>query len=507
MDFANLVLAGFQTALSPTNLFFCFVGTILGTLIGVLPGIGPTATIALLLPITFRLPPVEATIMLAGIYYGAMYGGSTTSILVNIPGEAASVPTCIDGYEMAKRGRPGPALGMAAFGSFIGGTASVLGLMLLATPLAAAAVKFGPPEYFALMCLGITLVIYLAQKDFWKSIIMALFGLALGTVGLDLDTADIRFGLGIVELNDGVGLVPMLMGLFGISEVMMNLEKVLSRSFVETKTKFRELFPNLQDWSISKLAIIRGTIIGFALGILPGGGAVISSFVAYALEKKFSKHPEKFGTGVIEAVAAPETANNAATGGAFIPLFVLGIPANVVMALLLSSLMVHGLQPGPMLIKLHPELFWGVVASMYIGNVMCLAFNLPMIGIWVQLLRIPYKVLFPLVILFCTIGAFSINNSVWDIYVMLFFGLLGYLFRKLKYEIPPLILAFILGPIIETSLRQSLIISKGSLTIFFTRPISAIAMVITIASILSATFPLMKKLREKIAKKADKEDY
>ncbi len=503
MDLFSHALSGFHVALDPYNLFYCFLGAVLGTLIGVLPGVGPAATIALLLPITFRLTPVEATIMIAGIYYGAMYGGSTTSILVNIPGEAASVVTCIDGYEMAKKGRAGPALGMAAFGSFIGGTASIVGLMLLAAPLASVAVKFGPPEYFAIMCLGLTLVVYLTQKNFWKSIVMASCGLALGTVGMDLVTGDIRFGLGIVELNDGVGLVPLLMGLFGISEVMINFEKEISKSLVQGKTKIRDLLPSLQDWIDSKMAILRGTGLGFSLGILPGGGSIISSFVSYALEKRFSKRPEMFGTGVIEGVAAPETANNAATGGAFIPLFVLGIPANVVMALLLSCLMVHGLQPGPTLITLHPDLFWGTVASMYMGNIMCLAFNLPMIGLWVQLLRIPYKILFPLIILFCTIGAYSINNNVFDIFVMLFFGAMGYIFRKLEYELPPLVLAFVLGPMMETAFRQSLIISNGSFLIFVTRPIPAVAFSIILFSFLLAAVPRLVRLREKIVQEGE----
>jgi len=501
MDFLAQAFSGFSIAFEPMNLVYCFIGAILGTLVGVLPGLGPTATIALLMPITFRLTPVEATIMIAGIYYGAMYGGSTTSILVNLPGEAASVITCLDGYEMAKKGRAGPALGISAFGSFIGGTVSVIGIMLLAAPLAAIAVKFGAPEYFAIMCLGLTLIIYLAQKDLLKSLIMAGFGLALGSVGIDLVSGDPRFAMGIVELNDGVGLVPLLMGLFGISEVALNLEKEVQRQFVTTK--IRNLLPSLRDWMDSRMAIIRGSVIGFFLGILPGGGAVISSFVAYALEKKFSKHPEKFGTGVIEGVAAPETANNAASSGSFIPLFALGIPANVVMALLLSCLMVHGMQPGPTLIKMHPDLFWGTVASMYIGNVMCLVFNLPMIGIWVQLLKVPYKILFPLIVLFCSIGVYSTNNSVFDIYVMLFFGLFGYVFRKLEYEFPPLILAFILGPMMETALRQSLILSNGSSLIFLKRPIAAVSLAVTVMVLLFAALPMLRTARRKMAEAAD----
>jgi putative tricarboxylic transport membrane protein len=503
MDFLSSALSGFGIALELHNLIYCLIGAILGTLIGVLPGIGPTATIALLLPITFKLTPVEATIMIAGIYYGAMYGGSTTSILVNIPGEAASVVTCFDGYQMAKKGRAGPALGISAFGSFIGGTVSVIGLMLLSAPLAAAALKFGAPEYFAIMCLGLTLVIYLAQKDLLKSLIMASFGFAMGSVGMDVVTGDPRFALGVAELSDGVGLVPLLMGLFGISEVALNLEREFHQEFLTTEIK--NLLPSLADWSASKMAIIRGTLIGFLLGILPGGGATISSFVAYALEKKSSKYPEKFGTGVIEAVAAPETANNAASTGSFIPLFALGIPANVVMALLLSCLMVHGMQPGPTLIKMHPDLFWGTIASMYIGNFMCLAFNLPMIGIWVQVLRVPYKLLFPLIVLFCSIGVYSINNTVFDIFVMLFFGVFGYIFRKLEYEFAPLILAFILGPMMENALRQSLILSKGSFFIFFKRPISAVSLMVTLAILILAALPTLGKARRKMVESVDEE--
>lgn len=503
MDFLSAFLSGFHIALDPMNLFYCFSGAILGTLIGVLPGLGPAPTIALLLPITFRLDPVQSTIMLAGIYYGAMYGGSTTSILVNIPGEAASVVTCLDGYEMAKKGRAGPALGISAFGSFIGGTLSVLGLMLLAKPLAGVALKFGPPEYFGILCLGLTLVIYLAQKSILKSLIMASFGLALGVVGMDIVTGDVRFGFGIAELNDGVGLVPTLMGLFGISEVILNLEKEMRIDFI--KSKINNLLPTLRDWADSKMAIARGTIIGFLLGILPGGGSIVASFVSYALEKKFSRHPEKFGTGVIEGVAAPETANNAASGGAFIPLFALGIPANVTMALLLTCLMIHGLQPGPTLINLHPDVFWGTVGSMYIGNIMCLIFNLPMIGVWVQVLRVPYKLLFPLIILFCTIGAYSVNNSTFDIFLMLFFGVLGYIFRKLEFELPPLVLAFILGPMLETALRQSLILSKGSFMIFFTRPIAGVAMGFIFVSLVLSAIPGLKTLRKKVIEEKEEE--
>jgi len=504
MDIINNVIMGFIISLQFSSLLYCFIGAILGTLVGVLPGIGPAATIALLLPITYRLSALDATIMLAGIYYGAMYGGSTTSILVNIPGEAASVVTTLDGYEMAKKGRAGPALGISAFGSFIGGTAGVIGLMLISVPLSKAALKFGPPEYFGLMCMGLTLVIYLAQKSLLKAMIMAILGVIISTVGMDIFTADIRFSLGFKEMMDGIDIIPLLMGFFGLSEVMINLEQKIRREHIRS-AKFRELFPSVRDWIDSRFALVQGTILGFFLGVLPGGGAILGSFACYAVEKKFSKHPEKFGTGVIEGVAAPETANNAASTGSFVPLFVLGIPPNIVGALLLSSFMIHGLQPGPNFIRDNPNLFWGVIGSMYIGNVMSLIFNLPMIPIWVRLLKIPYNLLFPLIILFCTIGAYSINNNVFDILAMGFFGLLGYILRKLDFELAPLVLAFILGRLMETSLRQSLSMSDGSFMIFFTRPIAAVALFVTLVSLISAVVPTLRKVREKIVEQKEDE--
>jgi len=487
MGFFEQALYGFQVSLEPANLAFCFIGVLIGTLIGVLPGIGPAATIALLLPATFHLPPIPAIIMLAGIYYGGMYGGSTTSILVNIPGEAASVVTCLDGYQMARKGKAGPALGIAAIGSFIAGTCSIIGLMIAAPILAKVALQFGPPEYFAVMCLGLTILIYLARGSLIKALIMGLFGLFLSQIGMDIVTGKFRFTLGIMGLSDGIDLVPMVMGLFGISEVLINLEKIIKREIV--KTKIRDLFPSLDEWKRSLGAIFRGTILGFFLGVLPGGGAIISSFASYGVEKRISKYPEKFGTGVIEGVAGPESANNAATGGAFVPLLTLGIPANVVMALIFGALLIHGIQPSPFLLSERPELFWGVVCSMYIGNVMLLVLNLPLIWIWVQVLRVPYKILFPVILLFCLIGAYSIGNNIFDVFSMIFFGVLGYLFRKLEYEPAPLILAFVLGRIMEKTFRQSLAISHGSFSIFFIRPISAIlimgALILLVTSFIS----------------------
>lgn len=494
MDFYQSVVMGFQVALQPGNLIFCFIGVLIGTLVGVLPGLGPVAAISLLLPTTFHVNPVSAIIMLAGIYYGAMYGGSTTSILVNIPGEAAAVVTCLDGYQMARQGRAGPALGIAAFGSFIAGTIGVIGLMLIAPPLAEMALKFGPPEYFSLMILGLTILTFLASGPMWKALLMAAFGLFLACIGMDTLMGAPRFTWDIVELSDGIGLVPVVMGLFGISEVLLNVEQSMDRSIFETKIK--NLLPNLKDWADSIFAILRGTVIGFFLGVLPGGGAVISSFVSYAVEKKVSKHPEKFGSGMIEGVAGPESANNAATGGAFIPLLTLGIPANAVMAILLGAMMIHGMQPGPMLVKEHPDLFWGAVTSMYLGNAMLLVLNLPLIGLWIKILKVPYPILFPLILLFCLIGAYSLNNSITEVLIMVIFGLIGYLFKKFEYEGAPLVLALVLGPMMETALRRSLLLSAGDPMIFFTRPISAVLMLI---SFFLLVFPLLPRLGKKRA--------
>jgi len=500
VDFFSGIINGFAISFSLINLLYCFIGVFIGTLIGVLPGIGPVGTISLLLPATFHLNPVSAIIMLAGIYYGAMYGGSTTSILVNIPGEAASVITCLDGYQMALKGRAGAALGISAFGSFIAGTIGVIGLMFLAYPLARMALKFGPPEYFSLMCLGLTILAYLAHGSMLKAMSMALLGLLLSFIGIDVITGLPRFTLDMVHLMDGIGLVPIAMGIFGISEVLINLEEVVRRDMF--KTKIEGLLPNREEWRRSSKPILRGTILGFFLGILPGGGALVSSFVSYGVEKKLSKHPEKFGTGMIEGVAGPESANNAAVGGAFIPLFTLGIPANVTMAVLFGALMIHGMTPGPMLMREHPEIFWGTVTSMYMGNVLLLLLNLPLIGLWVKVLKIPYRILFPLIILFCLIGAYSLNHTSFDIVVMLIFGLAGYLMRKLNYEGAPLLLAFVLGPMMEQALRQSLLISQGSFTIFFTRPISAASMGLALALIASYFLPFLRKRRLRIEKEA-----
>ncbi len=503
MDLLNHILLGAQVLFTPMNFFFCFIGVLMGTLVGVLPGLGPTAAIALLLPNTFHVSPVTAIIMLAGIYYGAMYGGSTTSILVNIPGEAASVITCLDGYQMAKKGRAGVALGISAFGSFIAGTISVIGLMLVAPPLAKFALAFGPPEYFSLMLMGIVILIYLASGSILKALMMAVFGLLIGTIGMDSISATQRLTFGLLELSDGVGLIPAIMGLFGVAEVITNVEQEIKREVITTKIK--NLLPNLQDWKDSFWPMIRGGVIGFFIGILPGPAPVISAFTSYAVEKKISKHPEKFGTGMIQGVAGPESANNAATGGAFIPLFTLGIPANSVIAILLGAFMIHGIQPGPMLIEKYPDLFWGTIMSMYLGNAMLLVLNLPLIGLWVKVLKVPYPILFPLILLFCLVGVFSLNYSKVEVALMIGFGVFGYLARKFQFEMAPLVLALVIGPMMESNLRLSLVISQGSPWIFIEKPISAIFILFSLALLISPFIPWIGKRREKLQEKVEGE--
>lgn len=465
------MLYGFSIALAPTNLFYCFMGCLIGTLVGVLPGIGPAAAIALLLPVTFHLSPVGAIIMLAGLFYGAMYGGSTTSILVNIPGEASSVVTCLDGYQMARQGSAGAALGISAYGSFLAGTLSVIGLMFLAPVLAEAALKFGPPEYFMLMVMSMTFVTYLSRGSMTKSLLMVALGLILAVVGMDPVSSKLRFDYGILTLRDGLGVVPVVMGLFGVSEVLNNVGTLMDRSIF--KTKIKGLLPTWEDFKTSFLPITRGSLLGFFMGILPGIGPVIPTFISYALEKKISKHPERFGSGAIEGVAAPEACNNATSVANFIPMLSLGIPTNAIIALLLGALMIYGVQPGPLLIKEKPDLFWGLVSSMYVGNAMLLVLNLPLIPVWVQLLKVPYAYLGPMILLFCLIGSYTLNNNFGDVIVMVVFGGVGLVMKYFDYAAGPLILAMVLGPMMEDSLRQSLIISRGTFSIFFLRPISA----------------------------------
>jgi putative tricarboxylic transport membrane protein len=496
MDIFSGLISGFQSILQLQNFLYCFAGVFIGTLIGVLPGIGPTGAMSILLPTTFGLSPVSSLIMLAGIFYGAQYGGSTTSILVNIPGEPSSIVTCLDGYQMARQGRAGPALGIAAFGSLIGGTFSVVALMFLAIPLAKIALQFGPPEYFSLICMSMVLSVYLARGSFVKAIIMIIVGLLLSTVGMDLVTGRMRFTFGCGTLVDGIGLVPAAMGLFGVSEVLINLEGSLERTIF--KSKIKNLLPNRDDWKRSMWPIIRGTLLGFHLGILPGGGGIMASFVSYTVEKKVSKHPEAFGRGAIEGVAGPETANNAGAGGSFVPLLALGVPPNVVMALLMGALIIHGVTPGPLMIEKNPEIFWGVIASMYVGNAMLLLLNLPLIGMWVKLLKVPYRILMPLILFFCVIGSYSINNNVVEVLIMIIFGIAGYILRKFDFEAAPLMMAFILGPLLETAWRQSLIISDGKFSIFLEKPISAVSLAIAVFLIASTGFSYYRRAKTKV---------
>ena len=497
MDIIAGLAQGFAVALQPINLLYCFTGVFIGTLVGVLPGIGPVSAMSLLLPVTLSGTPEAGIIMMAGIYYGSMYGGSTTSILVNIPGEAASVVTCLDGHAMAKQGRAGPALGIAALSSFAAGTFALIALMLVAPALARVAIAFGPPEYFSLMVLGLTVLSFLSQGSMAKSLLMAAVGIVLGLIGIDQITAQPRLTFDRLELLDGLGLVPIVMGLFGVAEILSNLEKELKREVI--KARIGGLWPSLADWAESKWAIVRGTLLGFFLGILPGGGAVIASFASYAIERKVSKHPERFGKGAIEGVAGPEAANNAAAGGAFIPLMTLGIPPNVVMALLLGAFIIHGLQPGPLLMTQRPDLFWGIVASMYIGNAMLLVLNMPLIGMWVQVLKLPYRILFPLILMFCIVGVFASGNAVFDVFVMVMFGVLGYLMRKFGYEPAPLVLAFVLGPMLENNLRKSLILSHGDFAIFVSRPISAVCLVLAFAALAAPLLPALARRRTDLA--------
>ena len=491
MDILNQLTFGFGVALQPMNLLYCFFGVLIGTLIGVLPGVGPAAALSLLLPVTFYVPPVSTIILLAGITYGAMYGGSTTSILVNIPGEAASVVTCLDGYQMARKGRAGAALGIAAFGSFIAGTITIFMLIFLAPTLANMALRFGPPEYFALMVLGLSIMVYLARGSIINALIMVCFGLILGTIGIDQMTGVPRFSYRINTLMDGVGLIQVVIGLFGVSEVLINVEQSFKQEIFQTKVK--GLLPNREDWRRSIGPIGRGSFLGFFLGIIPGMSVVIPTFVSYVIEKKLSKHPEKFGTGMIEGVAGPEAANNAASTGTLVPMLSLGIPTGASTALLLGALMIHGLRPGPLLIQEAPEVFWGLVASLYVGNAMLLILNLPMIGVWVKILKIPYHFLFSLILLLCIVGSYITNNNPYDVVIMLIFGLIGYLMKKFDYEAAPLVLALVLGPMMETALRRSLLISDGGFTIFFTRPISA-SFLITALLILLSPLILKKKV-------------
>ena len=491
---ANLGL-GLGVALTPANLLYCLAGVFLGTLIGVLPGLGPTATISMLLPITFVLPPISALIMLAGIYYGSQYGGSTTSILVNLPGEAASVVTTLDGYQMALQGRAGVALTTAAIGSFFAGTVATFLLALFAPPLAEMALKFGPADYFSLMVLGLVASVVLAHGSLLHAIGMVVVGLLLGLVGSDVTSGGQRFTFGLPQLADGIGFVVVAMGMFGLSEIIRNLEQGADRSGLVTK-KITSLMPTRKDWKRMIAPILRGTAIGSALGILPGSGSILGSFAAYSLEKKVSKYRKQFGKGAIEGVAAPESANNAGAQTSFIPMLTLGIPSNPVMALMVGAMIIQGIQPGPSVISEQPALFWGIIVSMWIGNLFLVILNLPMIGLWVRIIMVPYQFLYPAILAFCAIGVFSLNNSEFDIFLMALFGLLGYGFSKLDCEPAPMLLAFILGPLMEEYLRRAMLMSRGDPMVFLRRPISATLLVMALLALLVIFIPAFSKTRE-----------
>jgi TctA family transporter len=502
MDLINNLALGFSTALSLANLAYAFAGVLIGTLIGVLPGIGPIATLAMLLPTTYALEPTSALIMLAGIYYGAQYGGSTTAILVNLPGESSSVVTCIDGYQMARRGRAGAALATAALGSFFAGTVGTLILASLAGPMVELAFKFGPAEYFSLMVLGLIGAVVLASGSLIKAIAMIVLGLLLGLVGTDVNSGVARFNFDVPELADGIGFVAVAMGVFGFAEIIANLEHKGERQVFTDKVG--RLLPTFAEFKEAVPAVLRGTGLGSVLGVLPGGGALLAAFAAYTVEKKVTRNPAiPFGQGNIRGVAAPESANNAGAQTSFIPMLTLGIPPNAVMALMVGAMTIHNIQPGPQVMTSNPSLFWGLIASMWIGNLMLVILNLPLIGIWVQLLKVPYRLLYPAILVFCCIGVYSINNNAFDVSMTAAFGLLGYLFFKLRCEPAPLILGFILGPMMEENLRRAMLLSRGDPTVFFTRPLSLGLLLMAAALIVVVALPQIKSTREKAFQEAD----
>jgi TctA family transporter len=498
MDLLSNLSLGFETAFTLQNLLYCFIGVTLGTLIGVLPGLGPVATIAMLLPATYALPPIAALIMLAGIYYGAQYGGSTTAILINIPGESSSVVTAIDGYQMARNGRAGVALFTAGMGSFFAGCVATLVLAGFAAPLSELAFKFGPAEYFSLMVLGLIGAVVLASGSLIKAIGMIILGLLMGLVGTDVNSGTARYSFDIPQLTDGLGFVTVAMGMFGFAEIIVNLEQKEHReTFLKKITK---LWPTMADFKRMVPPILRGTVLGSFLGILPGGGASLAAFGAYSLEKKMSKNSHEFGKGAIEGVAAPESANNAAAQTSFIPLLTLGIPPNAVMALMVGAMTIHNIQPGPQVMTSNPALFWGLIASMWLGNVMLIVLNLPMIGVWVKLLTIPYRYLYPAILVFCCIGVYSVNNTSFDIYLTAIFGVLGYIFVKLECEPAPLLLGFVLGPMMEENFRRALLLSRGDYTVFLTRPLSCGLLIAAALLVLIVALPAFKKTREEAFK-------
>ncbi|MBM7327724.1 tripartite tricarboxylate transporter permease (plasmid) [Agrobacterium pusense] len=494
MELLSHLFLGFETALSLTNLAYCFIGVLLGTAIGVLPGLGPLATISILLPITFGLPPVSSLIMLAGIYYGAQYGGSTTAILVNLPGESASVVTVLDGYQMARKGRAGVALATSAIGSFFAGTVATVIIVLFAPPLTEVALKFGPADYFSLMVLGLVASIVLAHGSLLHALGMVVLGLILGIVGTDVNSGITRFTFGFPEVADGINFVIIAMGIFGLGEIIANLQNESIRSVLSSR--ITGLMPTREDWRKMAAPILRGTALGSILGILPGGGAMLASFASYALEKKVSRTPEEFGNGAIAGVAGPESANNAGAQTSFIPMLTLGIPSNPVMALMIGALVIQGIQPGPSVIIEQPALFWGLIVSMWVGNLMLLVLNLPLIGLWVKLISVPYHFLYPAILVFCAIGVFSLSNTTFDIYLMALFGLVGYILRKIDCEPAPLLLGFILGPMMEEYLRRALLLSRGDPSVLVTEPVSAAMLVAALGLLILVAAPAARKARQ-----------
>jgi len=485
------LLLGFSVALRPDVLWYAFIGCLVGTLVGMLPGIGPLAGISILLPLTFGLDATKAIVMLAGIYYGSQYGGSTTSILLRIPGESASVMTCIDGHAMAKKGRAGAALCIAAVGSFTAGTFGVLVLTLVAPPLAVFALRFGPPEYTALLVLGLVFLAYMSTGSLVRTLLMASFGLLLGTIGIDVMTGHFRYSFNIAELGDGIGIVPVAVGLFGLGEILSTPSRQVPTDII--RPRFRDLWPSRSEWRQSAAPIARGSLLGFAIGIIPGSAHIISSFMSYALEKRISNTPQEFGKGAVAGVAGPESANNAASTGAFVPMLALGIPTGPVIAVLMAALLIHGVPPGPTLVNDHPNVFWGFVASMYVGNLMLLALNLPLVGVFVSLLRIPYAYLYPLIIMFCVIGVYEVNHSIVDVWIMLIMGGVGYGLKKFGFDPAPLVLGLVIAPILEMSLRQSLIMSDGNWTIFLQRPIAAVLLAVSVGLLAWAAVAARRK--------------
>jgi putative tricarboxylic transport membrane protein len=500
MEIFHHLAIGFGTALTAVNLLYALIGTLLGTLIGVLPGIGPVATIAMLLPTTYSLEPVSALIMLAGIYYGAQYGGSTTAILVNMPGESSSVVTCLDGYQMARKGQAGAALAIAALGSFFAGSCATILVAGVSLPLSALALKFGPAEYFSLMVLGLIGAVVLAHGSLVKAIAMIILGLLLGIVGTDVNSGVERFTFGIPELSDGIGVVVVAMGLFGFAEIILNLESTEKREVI--KTRLKGMWLTKSQLLEAAPAVLRGTALGSMLGVLPGGGAMLSSFASYSIEKKLAKDPSQFGKGAIRGVAGPESANNAGAQTSFIPLLTLGIPENAVMAMMVGAMTIHNIQPGPQVMTSNPQLFWGLIASMWVGNLMLVVLNLPLIGIWIKLLTVPYRMLYPAILLFCAIGVYTVNNTSFDVMQTAFFGALGVLFAKLECEPAPLLLGFVLGPMMEENLRRALLLSRGDATVFATRPISAGLLAAAILLVLVIAVPNIRRQREEAFQEA-----